>query len=398
MSYQLKTTFLNLPFQVRKQQILIYPPFKLSSTRERFFLKLAWYLTPCLNHISSIQIDSAKIRQTQSGVNFDSKVTHALPEIQKLLSSEDWKANQGRFSADITIVWDNRKLRGFKRKNRQTLVFDVDDRRQRFSASNFIRAANQIKYGTPQISESHLTPKFLDFLSSLRGSRVLLLGTGPNLEQAYEFQDKPALTIACNSIVKDLRALSHFRPKVIVAADPVFHVGASAYAAAFRRDLNRFLTNNPDCFFVAPTQHRVLYEFLVDRHLRAQINYLAVSKIQAPNLNILESATVRATENILTLLMIPIAATVAREILFAGFDGNHRSPLTYFWRHNPNAQYHKLMKSAKKVDPVFFKRSFVDYYKSHQCELSSYIRSVREKGIAFKTITDTYINCLKEFR
>jgi len=356
-------------------------------------MKIAWYLEPCLDQIESICMEKwSAITPNTFPKIFDSCIPSRLSKIQKIIRPEESGED-----FDMLLIHNNKKIRKIRAAHPNIPSFDVDDLRQPFSASNFVRAANFVKSGISEMKGSELTNDFVKFLSSNQKSKVLLIGTGPNLEQSYNQALKSEISIACNSIVKDPKAIEYFNPQIVVAADPVFHVGASSYAEAFRSDLNSFLKNNRTAHFVAPMQHKIIYDSIIAPELKRQLNYFSVDSQSELNIDLFKSTEIRGTNNILTLFMLPIAASIASEIHFAGFDGNRNIPLLYFWKHNKNTQYTELLKSAKQVDPVFFRRSFAGYYKKHVNELDSYLDLIQSKGIKLRTITETYIESLRAF-
>jgi hypothetical protein len=381
--------------QLKKLNIEILPDFPSASKRGRFVHKLAWYLMPCIESIQSIHIDSTDIELTSTSRYFDNQISHNVSSIQKLLTTTKILKHDID-SIDMVLLWCNKNAKSLKFHGTPPTIFDVDDRNQPYSASNFIRAANHIMRQKNYDQKSVLTTGFTELLNAHQASRVLLVGTGPNLEQAYSLKPSFDIAIACNSIVKDFKALSFFNPSIIVAADPVFHVGASKYAEAFRNDLIQLFECNKKIQFVAPLHHKIIYDTIIPDIHKKRVSYLAVNTSNSQiNLNLLESDSIHPTNNILTLMMLPIASTIASKLYFAGFDGNRSSPIFYFWKHNKNTQYHELIRSSKMTDPAFFNRSFKKYYNDHKLELANYLKLISSKGISIKSITKTHIQPLE---
>ena len=182
------------------------------------------------------------------------------------------------------------------------------------------------------------------------------------------------------------------QPHFIVAADPVFHFGSSEYSYAFREKLIE-AAEKYDCGILVPF---FFYPLIADNCPRLLERTIGISQDSKSdyNFNLLNSETVKGADNILTLLMIPLGATLADELIVLGCDG--RSPNeTYFWKHDKSSQFDTLMTKAKKYHPGFFDHcDYADYYESHCANLECMISSLERTGKSLKSLTKSYIPCL----
>ena len=223
--------------------------------------------------------------------------------------------------------------------------------------------------------------------------RAAVFGTGPSMTSIDPGALKAGLTIACNSAVSNQDWLSSAHPGVIAFADPVFHFGPSGYAHRFRQDLSKAAASTDATFLIprrfAPLVLRHLPELsdrliAVDHDRRAALGTLHPDRLVVPQ-----------TSNVLTLLMLPLATALAREVVIAGCDGRRPSE-RYFWEHNRELQYDEdLMASAFDAHPSFFRdRDYRRYYEEHCVQLESMLDQAEHAGFRFANATRSEIPAL----
>ena len=111
------------------------------------------------------------------------------------------------------------------------------------------------------------------------------------------------------------------------------------------------------------------------------------------NYNLDKSFFVNATQNILTLAMLPFAMNNYKKIFFAGFDGNNNVKKDYYWKHSEKYQFQKELNDIKNIHPGFFELDFNEYNEDHNKVLQSILDL--ETGISFKNLTASSIQALK---
>ncbi len=231
-------------------------------------------------------------------------------------------------------------------------------------------------------------------LRSVDGARAALVyGTGPSMRDVMPHEVGADVVIACNSAVRDPAWIEATRPNVIAFADPVFHYGPSRYAATFRIDLQKAVEVSDA--YVATTSR---YLPLLVRHLPDLVERAVVldmvpgSKFTVPSP---ASPSVTLTENVLTLLMLPLAGAMGLDVAIAGCDGRARGE-TYFWRHSSEGQYSdELMETAAKAHPAFFRdRNYGDYYATHCKVLEKQISALERAGRTVTCATPSMIPAL----
>jgi hypothetical protein len=254
---------------------------------------------------------------------------------------------------------------------RTARVPELDDARRR-SAANFER-----------------------LLASVDGTRrALVYGTGPSMRDVTPGEVGADVVIACNSAVRDPEWIQATRPKVIAFADPVFHYGPSRYAATFRTDLEKAVEIS-DAFVVTTSR----YLPLLVRHLPGLLDRaIVLDMVPGSNLRVPSPASpsVTQTENVLTLLMLPLAGAMDVDVALAGCDG--RAPgETYFWRHSTQGQYSdELMGTVARAHPAFFRdRNYGDYYATHCKVLDMQITGLERAGHTVTSVTPSMIPALQ---
>ena len=226
----------------------------------------------------------------------------------------------------------------------------------------------------------------------LTGREAYVYGSGPSVSQLIDadFDFGDGFHIVCNSLVKNDELMDIIKPKIVVCADPVFHAGPSEYAAEFRRTLNRFLDRH-DAYVVTLIDYvATLCADLDPKHWDRLIGVSQSDDVQT-NLDLADNQVVAPTENILTLLMFPLATTLSDKVSILGCDGRSFVQDSYFWAHDKKSQFSNLMDDTKVVHPAFFKRNFNDYYISHCLVLERMFTAAEEQGARVRLITPSYL-------
>ena len=102
------------------------------------------------------------------------------------------------------------------------------------------------------------------------------------------------------------------------------------------------------------------------------------------------------TTNILTLLMLPLAAIVRNEIELVGFDGRSRdeSPSTY-WAYAEEASDDLLKRELEQKHRSFSRDTDrVAYYRHHERVVAGQVNRLRARGITVRSVTPTLLRGL----
>ena len=224
--------------------------------------------------------------------------------------------------------------------------------------------------------------------------KAYLFGTGPSLDSSYDFDFSDGLRIACNSIVKDRQLLRHIAPQLIVFSDPVFHFSPSTYAHEFRRNLLEYVSSADCLILTAESSAPLLLAHFPE--LEGKLIGVPVQGRGGINFPTTADFRVKATDNVMTLFMIPVACALAEEICFLGVDGR-RPEETYFWSHSRQSQFSDLMDTARQTHPSFFaNRDYPGYYDRHCRTMETLLQYGEERGKRFYALTPSQLPCFAE--
>jgi len=225
-----------------------------------------------------------------------------------------------------------------------------------------------------------------------KDSSCWLFGTGPSIESYKDLKIEETDTkIICNSIIKNKEFCSKIKPQIIACADPVFHFGHSEYAKQFRTDLVSYIKKS-GIKVIMPNHHAILFI----AHYPELINSIIGIKLTNQwNFNLLTKLSVKRTDNIFTLLMLPLAATFSKRIHLLGFDGKSLEINNYFWEHHSKFQYAELLEDAKNEHPSFFAdRNYLKYSKLHEMLVAKIFKKMELRGIKVVSHARSFISSI----
>lgn len=396
--------------------ILYYPAFESLEDFRNQYARMLWYLNPVSDVIDNIfiprygfdkshrDIDRLDEVQDQNSLDFQNKIN---PKIT-YFDGSDLRTFMDKISESyILLNWNLKKsenlpkiiLNSFDSFKKSKQTWKVDTENTRNEASFYSRVSMSINMNK-NYDKEFSQYKFYNMLDSIRAeekNKTYVFGTGPSLSEAlnasFDFSD--GISIACNSMVKNIELLDKLKPKVVVAADPIFHSGSSSYAGAFRKDL-LYALDRYDAFFVVPFRDYKIYTENLPKEYSDKIIGIPFEREEGVCLDLSRNYFVYPYPNILTLFMIPLACTFGKEVCIMGCDGRKLEDNQYFWSHDKNSQFNSKMDEIKKAHPAFFKIDYNDYYLQHIEDLKNVINIGQENGKVFKNLTKSYIPILEE--
>lgn len=232
-------------------------------------------------------------------------------------------------------------------------VFDVDYRRNPIEGWEWCRLSKYVAAGQRSSDDPQRRFQFyVARVKELNLDKCYIFGTGLSLAQAIERDWSDGYRVVCNTIVRDAELWNHINPHFIVAADAIYHFGFTEFARAFRADLAKRLAET-ETYFVYPDEfHEIVSRELGKFHERlipvpqgTHVRFIVdlVNEFELPNF-----------QNILTILLLPLACTLSKNVFMWGFDG--RAPDDkLFWSNSSKHNYPELMETLLKAHPAFFK-------------------------------------------
>ncbi len=236
--------------------------------------------------------------------------------------------------------------------------------------------------------------KFIEFVDNHKDGEVALVCNGPSiskLPKIYPFTKK-LKAILCNTAILNQDFKNFFEIIGLVFADPIFHFGISSYAAEFRENvINKSAdSENPFTIFIPEKYAHILCFYMPGIAVEAVA--IPHEKIVNFNHDLAFSFTAKTTANILTFLMLPIGASLAKTIYLFGVDGRPRRENQYFWSHDKKSQLSDdKMADIKRVHPSFFAIDYNNYYDDHVETCASYSVSLENAGYSLICCTPTHI-------
>lgn len=374
-----------------KHSLLVYPAIGKSSKLSDIANRISWGIPfrPDL-HIYipvSSNLINTKIQELtppSSQADYLKREGHI-----KLISTEEQKSIQ----ADTILIHQFKLFDLFLIKN--LLKIEIIDKNY-FSYTESL-AWQFLYFDTISTTEKNrvknLSEKnFLDFKKKQEGKKKsYCFVSGPSFDQYRNFTFEPdSLKVICNSVVKNEAFLNYIgKPDILVFADPVFHFSPCKYSAVFREQMVH-VVEKYDCY-IATTFESVP---LLLRHfpqLENRIIGIKMHKRKPINFPSGENLYVKSVNNILTLLMLPVASALTSEIGVIGADGR-KPDEKYFWKHSSSVQMDDLMDTAFETHPSFFRdRDYADYYEEHCEYLEKLINFGEARGRKYYSLTASYI-------
>lgn len=256
---------------------------------------------------------------------------------------------------------------------------------------NFYSLSNTKKRKLRDLSARNLK-NFMNYAKKYKRANVLC--SGPSIQEVYgkEEEIKDDLNIICNSMVKDKRLLELIKPGMVCFGDFMFYLSPNRYCTAFYKDMVDGYHKYGWYLVVIDYEVPILlshFPFLEDRILG--LTPKGSDDIIIPTENQLE---VKATDNICTLMMLPLAVSISDTIGIAGCTGREEGE-TYFWKHNERTQYHEFMQYVFDSYPSFFRdQSYDDYYDEHCTCMEKMIVQAESEGKKIVNLTTSFIPAL----
>lgn len=271
-------------------------------------------------------------------------------------------------------------------------LFTIDWQGIRLGAAFLAQAANVLVQGrTYDRSQAEKMRKLVERLGP--ASRAYLIATGPSARAALERDLSDGVRIVCNTTILDDGLMQHVRPHVLAFADPIFHFGPSTYAQRFQEAVVE-QAKKYDLTVITTERYASLLRAHKPDIAERIIGVRQGTDKWPDNFDLRFHPAVRPYPNVLTMLMLPIAATLARSIGLMGFDGRDPDD-DYFWQHGPTVQLGEELHDIRLVHPGFFELDYADYYSEHISTVERLFTQLEERGIEIRPLTYSHIPAVR---
>lgn len=301
-------------------------------------------------------------------------------------------------NADIFLVADVSAINYFSLLLNAHKTFIVDPNfYSNTEVSNWVSAYYNILTKKEKNKYTKLSQyNFNTFLSSYNSNEyAYLFGSGPSIERYDQHIYKEnSIRIICNSLIKNKKFIDFINPTAIVAADPLFHFGHSKYAKKFRNDLIDTIKKY-NCTLFVPQFNLPMF---IKHYPQLKQNIIGLNFQTSINIPNRKNVSVKGTENIFTLMMLPIACSIANHINVIGMDGKDPSKKNnYFWEHHAGFQYVDLIEETQKLHNSFFRdRNYINYFGNHCNEVNLLIKHIEFQKKTVNTLEKSNIPALQD--
>jgi hypothetical protein len=391
-------------------KIFLYPALITPDDVDNIVCRLAWYFKPYLTKIDSIHFTSRRslVDAAKLAPQLDPLVAGDLAAVKAkihLLDHEDFavavaEADPAR---DILLIWDETAeinapapvKSAIKALGAKQGLYRVDPLRTRMEGSFYLWAGlNRYSDREAMLAMNHARMRAM-VADIGQHEKAYVFGSGPTLSDfvdGHDFSD--GLCVISNSIVKNRDIIKATRPRIITAADPLYHAGCSGYAGAFRDELVEALRET-GAWFICPMRDFAIYDTFLPADLRPRIIGVPFNKEGTPPSDLADTFYLKPYPNVLTLALLPIAATIARKIEIVGCDGRNLTDDSFFWSHDKKAQFNDKMSEIQAAHPAFFAIDYNDYYTDHCRDVEEVLTALEAAGRGVETVTPSMIPALR---
>ena len=367
--------------------------------------RLCWYFTPYLDQINTVSIcaNQEQLEHVQALDSMDPMIAEALPALREKLRPVSADRLRERLqtvdpTVHVFLLADDRLQEEYTplvhRFREKGHFYRIDSRRVRMEGSFFLWAGLNVFVDTAAETAA-FHDRFRAMARDLgQFDKAYIFGTGPSLSDFVEGHDfSDGLTIMANSMVLNQELLTALKPRLIVAGDPIFHAGCSRYAAAFRRELAHAMEQS-GAWFLCPLRDVRIYQTYLPEALRERVIGVPFDAKAPQSMDLQQDFRLKPYPNILTLMLLPLAATFARNIHVAGCDGRSLTENSGFWQHDKKAQFNDEMDNIKQIHSGFFAIDYNNYYFDHARDLEGVLLSVEEGGVRVVMETPSFLPAL----
>lgn len=395
--------------------ILFYPPFPDQRSLCDQLFRAVWHFSPMADRIDRMAMtyiggDSGDIDVENYLANassfisddFDKHIASIAPKFSGRISIDFGDAAGAALDdIDAILVWDTKRPETLgkaqsmaERSGAQVVVIDPDNVQQ--ETLEVIRFAYSL-WETSELSAlvENAYSLFLKHVDKWQGRSISAFGNGPSLKDVVENKVQLGGTVnaICNSTIGDEAALAYLDPEMLFCGDPVQHCGVSKYAGEFRVALAKAL-ENPNRVLFTQLGYVPYFRSVCGPDCHDRIIGIGNDRRAVFNLDLRAEFLTASTANIFTMLVLPVACTVSKDINIYGCDGMSFVDSTRPWSHSNEDDYMGRMAVTHRVHSGFWKRNYEEEYWSYGRDLSELLRSAEAKGHMISVRTPSYVPAL----
>jgi hypothetical protein len=237
--------------------------------------------------------------------------------------------------------------------------------------------------------------RFLRQAERWRGLRFAAFGNGPSLATviAQGHDPGPSVRTVCNSTIADPAALAALKPELLFCGDPIQHCGCSLYAGRFRADLAAAMAV-PERLLVTQLGYLPYFRAALPPDVHARIVGVGLDRRPRFNIDLRQEFTVAATANVFTMLVLPVAFTLSRQVDIYGCDGMPFAEATKPWSHANEGDYMGKMAVTHRLHPGFWRRNYEEEFASYCNDMEDILQAAEAAGAKVRSRTPSYVPAL----
>lgn len=185
------------------------------------------------------------------------------------------------------------------------------------------------------------------------------------------------------------------KPELLFCGDPVQHCGVSLYAGQFRKDLKHAL-EDPSRVLFTQLGYVPYFRLVTPASCHNRIIGIGNDRRAEFNLDLRTDYLTAAMANIFTMLVLPVACTISKDIDIYGCDGMSFAEATKPWSHAGEDDYMSKMSVTHRVHSGFWNRNYEEEYWSYCRDMSDLLTQAEGKGTSITVRTPSYVPALAE--
>lgn len=393
---------------MKKINVLFYPAIENEADFNDTVARAAWYLSPL--DVSKIYIiidklDTSFKKPSYIGSNIDRIYDKFKNRFIWIKSNNDIKIRQAIEDSNLFLrLTKSAKLKSehqkriMDKKRNGFPIRDVNRLTIRRNESNYIEASYNLSDNKDKELEACKIKykKFIKGIPSTIKTRAYIFGTGPSINTYAKYNYDDGISIICNTLIINKKFIEHVKPKVLCITDSLFHFSPTNYAFKLRESISKHCYEKG--IYIFTTQHHYhnfVYHYPHLKELTIGIPFVRDAPI---NFDLSQNFYVNAANNVLTIFMLPLACSIADEIVLTGFDGRPKNENNYFFKYGENFQLNDEYHTLKESTPAFFNIDYnKDNYFPHLAWIDKYIGYGKKLGKKFFITHPTYIDAFKNF-
>ncbi|NOX93961.1 MAG: hypothetical protein GXP04_02365 [Alphaproteobacteria bacterium] len=217
-----------------------------------------------------------------------------------------------------------------------------------------------------------------------RTGPILVLGAGPSLSDAATNNGYPSNTINLygGSSISNEEVIAARPPDFIAIADIAGQCGPSLTAKRYRDRLYRVLRDCPQANILVPEPcWRSLCAWW-PADLKGRVIFLPETRLRAFGAGFSEIFAYQPTSNVLTAFLLPTAASMARDIYFAGIDGAASVDAKSGWSHDREDFHLAENLEAGLAHGRIQVSDLAGYYHQHWRRAASECAAIEKSGVS----------------